>query len=162
MTEPIAATTAGKVRGEANENGLAFQGIPYAAPPVGKRRFRPAERPERWDGIRDCTSFAGRGEDCLYLNVWTPGLDAARRAVMLWAATPVGFHGQAFARDGVVLVTATFRRPVLIPYPPKGVRPCSRRQEQRGVRSSTPGGRRPRTKWPSPRSATGIPRNIRC
>src|SRR5262249_51397932 len=36
-------------------------------------------------------------------------LGDARRPVMLWAATRKRFHGRAFARDGVVLVTAGYR-----------------------------------------------------
>lgn len=111
MTAPIAPTTAGKVSGEPFEQGVAFRGIPYAAPPVGSLRFRPPVAPEAWDGVRECTSPHGRGEDCLYLNVWTPGLDHARRPVMLWVATSLGFQGKAFARDGIVLVTASFRSP---------------------------------------------------
>jgi para-nitrobenzyl esterase len=57
-------------------------------------------------------------EDCLFLNVWTPAADDARRPVMVWihggafrggsGSTPV-FDGSAFARDGVVLVTLNYR-----------------------------------------------------
>jgi len=106
------ATAAGRARGHAFQHGVVFRGIPYAAPPVGPLRFRPPHPPERWDGVRDCTAAPprpGESEDVLYLNVWTPGLDDARRPVMLWAATRRRFHGRAFARDGVVLVTAGYR-----------------------------------------------------
>jgi len=111
VVEPVAATTGGRVRGRGFEHGLAFRGIPYAAPPVGPRRFRPPQPPERWDGVRDCTRWpAGVGvEDVLYLSLWTPGLDQARRPVMVWTASGRYFHGRAFARDGVVLVTASYR-----------------------------------------------------
>lgn len=108
---PVAATAAGRVRGSVFDHGVAFRGIPYAAPPVGARRFRPPHPPERWDGVRDCARWpAGlEAEDVLYLNLWTPGLDRARRPVMVWTATGRSFHGQAFARDGAVLVTAGYR-----------------------------------------------------
>jgi carboxylesterase type B len=116
MAEPEAAitatTTAGRVRGQRFEHGVAFRGIPYAAPPVGRRRFRPPEPPEPWEGVRDCEHALPRlteTENVLYLNVWTPGLGDECRPVMLWVARASSFHGRAFARDGVIIVTAGFR-----------------------------------------------------
>ena len=84
----VVMTEAGKVRG-AEVNGVqAFQGIPYAAPPVGERRWRAPERAAAWSGVRDAAEPGamcpqmGRGEDglptavgnedCLSLNVWKP------------------------------------------------------------------------------------------
>jgi para-nitrobenzyl esterase len=71
-----------------------FRGIPYAVPPVGERRWKPAELLHAsWEGEREATSFAPAcmqpqtvkdkahyayrpapqmSEDCLYLNIWTP------------------------------------------------------------------------------------------
>jgi para-nitrobenzyl esterase len=110
VTEPVVVTTAGAVRGRSFEHGVAFRGIPYAAPPVGARRFRPPQPPERWDGVRDCGRWpSGDEEDVLYVSLWTPGLDRAPCPVMFWTATGRYFHGRAFARDGVVLVTAGYR-----------------------------------------------------
>ena len=89
---PVAETASGRVRG-ADEGGvLAFRGIPYAAPPVGPRRFAPPAPPAPWMGERDATRFGPaapqrpdplvralgllgdvpQDEDCLSLNVWTP------------------------------------------------------------------------------------------
>lgn len=66
------------------ENGLAiFKGIPFAAPPVGDLRWKVPQPVVAWNGIKKVTEFArspyqpgdppaGKSEDCLYLNVWTP------------------------------------------------------------------------------------------
>ncbi len=95
----ITETENGKVRGieAADPRITAFKGIPFAAPPVGKNRWRAPQPAQNWEGIRECYRFApisiqdtpGLGtdiyckewhvdpeiemsEDCLYLNVWTP------------------------------------------------------------------------------------------
>lgn len=85
----------------------AFLGIPFARPPVGHLRFKAPLPPESWRGVRSADSFraaapqpelpvdpgleisvpglgAPQSEDCLYLNVWTPAVDHARRPVMVW------------------------------------------------------------------------------
>jgi para-nitrobenzyl esterase len=114
-----------------------FRGIPYAAPPVGKLRWRAPQPAEHWNGVRNadqfgaiCMQSAFRGpnpaaiqpkmsEDCLFLNVWTAANSASeRRPVMVWihpggyqtgsGAAP-GYDGEALARKGVVLVTINYR-----------------------------------------------------
>ncbi len=110
-------TTSGKVQGIANTGVKEFKGIPYGAPTGGKNRFMPPKKPGPWIGVRECFDYGqvcpqtlsdlrgdygmmiqwdmqsgGLGEDCLTLNVWTPGVnDGGRRAVM------VSFHGGGFA-----------------------------------------------------------------
>ncbi|MFG1702634.1 carboxylesterase family protein [Nonomuraea sp. M3C6] len=88
-------TTAGAVRGRAEDGLAVFRGIPFAQPPVGDARFA-APRPVRaWEGVREAFSFgppppqeagfAGRsgvvdaptGDDWLTVNVWTPDPDPA-------------------------------------------------------------------------------------
>jgi para-nitrobenzyl esterase len=111
MANTIVKTTHGPIQGSF-ENGLyVFKGIPYAAAPVGERRWLPPAPLEHWKGIRSARVFGAtspqpsskmgvavgeeetepQSEDCLFLNVWSPGLDDSRRPVMVW------IHGGAFS-----------------------------------------------------------------
>ena len=135
-TDLVATTAAGRLRGT-DRNGIkAFLGVPYAAPPTGANRFRPPQPVEPWTGVRDALelgpscpqprrrppgwAFEPReSEDCLYLNVWTPALDTAKRPVMVWyhgGGYSIGsgswplYDGTALARRGdVVVVTVNHR-----------------------------------------------------
>ncbi|ADP82727.1 carboxylesterase/lipase family protein [Pseudofrankia inefficax] len=115
-----------------------WRGLPYAAAPVGARRFQPPEPPEPWTGERDCSAFgatspqlrqpglrapARRGreprgsEDCLYLNVWSPGPGGPPRPVLVWihgggfvSGAGSSFDGARLAARGdVVVVTVNYR-----------------------------------------------------
>ena len=135
MTEPIAITRQGQVRGVEKAGLLNFRGIPFVAPPVGPLRFRAPEPPEPWDGIRDATQngpislqappsldlpggpAAQRpmAEDCLTLNVWAPATSGAL-PVMVWihgGAFTIGcgadFSGRDLAARGAVVVTINYR-----------------------------------------------------
>lgn len=131
------ATTSGPVVGRA-ENGIhVFRGIPYAQPPVGELRWKPPQ-PIRWTEERQADAFGapclqqvgpeGRpnaggvvgpsSEDCLYLNVWAPAQVGQGAPIMLWlyggggvmgSGSVPAYQGEAFARDGVVLVTINYR-----------------------------------------------------
>ncbi len=115
-SEPVADTTSGKIRGVAVDGITAFKGIPYGASTAGVNRFMSPQKPASWGGVREAVDWAGRApqafagkrrpevsrlsgtpdmvhvsEDCLTLNLWTPGLDAGKRPVMVW------FHGGAFS-----------------------------------------------------------------
>src|SRR5579862_5647381 len=95
---PTVETTSGTVRGSQGPGYQSFLGIPFAAPPVGERRFRPPTPPSPWPGERDATVTGpwapqnatrqaariggeddGQDEDCLSLNVWTPAAGDGRR-----------------------------------------------------------------------------------
>jgi para-nitrobenzyl esterase len=107
----IADTSNGKVRGVAIDGIKVFKGIPYGAPTSGKNRFMPPVKPASWTATRDALAFgptapqggdnsgttaagspAQQSEDCLVLNVFTPGLkDGRKRPVMVW------LHGGGFS-----------------------------------------------------------------
>jgi para-nitrobenzyl esterase len=107
----IADTSTGKVRGTELDGIKVFKGIPYGASTSGKNRFMPPVKPAPWTGTRDALAFgatapqtadnsgttaagspARQDEDCLVLNVFTPGLnDGRKRPVMVW------LHGGGFS-----------------------------------------------------------------
>lgn len=135
--DPVVETRSGKVRGVPLQGAIAFRGIPYARAPIGALRFREPAAPEPWTGVKSCEAFgppavqppgmgvmpalrADQSEDCLSLNVWTPGLDrSARRPVMVWvhgggfvngSGAEALYDGLPLCRRGdVVVVTINYR-----------------------------------------------------
>lgn len=133
-TGPV-ATPSGPVRGLVEDGVSVFRGLPYAAPPVGERRWTAPVPAGRWTDVRDATANGpscpqkaqlsidnggdpGRlDEDCLYVNVFTPGVEG-RRPVMVWlhgGALIFGSGGlplydaRALAQRGVVVVAVNYR-----------------------------------------------------
>lgn len=137
--EAVVSTGSGELEGVFENGVFAFKGVPYAAPPVGNLRWLPPQPVTPWEGIRPAKEYGAispqnelpggeiipgkidqpQDEDCLFLNIWTKGLDSERRPVMVW------IHGGAFiigsgsdgmfrnsnitARGDVVLVTINYR-----------------------------------------------------
>ncbi|MEU8562533.1 carboxylesterase family protein [Streptomyces cyaneofuscatus] len=122
IVEARARTVQGTVRGAVERGVAVFRGIPYAAAPVGARRFRAPEPPEPWEGVRDALAFgptapkrpyappldrllpdpAVAGEEWLNLNVWTPFTEETGRAegaeglpVLVWIHGGSLLHGSS-------------------------------------------------------------------
>jgi hypothetical protein len=75
---PIVVTRSGVVRGVQTSGGYAFRGLPYAAPPTGRLRWRPPEPPAGWSGVRDATEcFAESGNPSTAQVQWSSVADGA-------------------------------------------------------------------------------------
>lgn len=128
----VVRTDQGLLRGVTHSGYTTFQGIPYAAPPVGKLRWAPPHAAAAWHGVRDatragssCPQMAGfdattpsTNEDCLYLNVTTPRHRPGQRLPVLVFLHGGGFYGGAgnqyggerlATRGNVVVVTVNYR-----------------------------------------------------
>ncbi|MGP3983561.1 carboxylesterase/lipase family protein [Streptomyces sp. KR80] len=133
-SSPIAEPAVGRLRGVAEGGVAVFKAVPYAVPPVGALRWRPAQPHPGWAGTRDATAFGSSApqlyreegdevlghhgsppfdEDCLTLNVWTPRIDTSKRSVMVWihgggfisgSGSLPYYSGETFARNGDLVV----------------------------------------------------------
>lgn len=130
----VVHTKNGKIEGLFHGGLYVFKGIPYAAPPVGELRWHPPHPVKPWKEVWDGKKFreiapqnAGlidnflpdfavkepQDENCLYLNIWSPGLEGVKRPVMVWihggaftigsGSTPV-YNGATLASKGNLLV----------------------------------------------------------
>ncbi|HVC01891.1 MAG TPA: carboxylesterase family protein [Steroidobacteraceae bacterium] len=143
----VAETASGQVLGLMSGGVCQFKGVPYGASTAGAGRFKRPSPPVAWPGVRDCfgygpvapqcpadfandyarlvhfdlnTGFGGVSEDCLHLNIWTPGTDRTARRAVLFSVHGGGFaigsgnnplyDGAKLASFGdVVVVTVTHR-----------------------------------------------------
>ena len=125
----------GLLRGTEGHGIAAYEGVPFAAPPLGPLRWREPQPAAPWKGIREATAFAPAclqlgvsmagepepktSEDCLYLNVWAPsGPHHGARPVMVFipgggytnGATSLPLYwGDRLAKRGMVVVTVAYR-----------------------------------------------------
>lgn len=131
-SDTVVATDKGVVRGVAHDGYRIFHGIPYAAPPVGERRWQAPAPAARWSGVREATepgsqcaqlapAYGGETtyvEDCLYLNVFAPERPVKRKLpVMVWfhgggntTGSSSNYDASKLAVEGdVVVVTVNYR-----------------------------------------------------
>src|SRR5947209_4533227 len=146
MSNLIVETRYGKVQGREQGAISVWKGIPFAQPPTGERRFRAPQPPEPWTGVREATAFSSMApqvqeapaglvganravdlrpmsEDCLSLNIWSPGADQEKRPVMVWihggaftlgSASDPWYDGTSFAANhNIVVVTLNYRLGIL-------------------------------------------------
>jgi para-nitrobenzyl esterase len=130
----VVRTTAGAVSSAEISDGIvAFKSIPYAAPPIGRLRWRAPQPPAPWSGTRDASHFGDdcmqtpyviptgqkASEDCLTVSLWTtPNYRKTHRPVMVFiyggafvggsSAYPL-YDGAKLAREGVVVVGFNYR-----------------------------------------------------
>jgi para-nitrobenzyl esterase len=117
-----------------------FKGIPFAQPPVGDLRWKEPQPPKNWAGVRQADQFGprcaqravfgdmnfrsnGMGEDCLYLNIWTPAKSGNAKLPVLVYFYGGGFFagdgseprydGESLASKGIVMVTLSYRLDIL-------------------------------------------------
>ncbi|MGA9883291.1 MAG: carboxylesterase/lipase family protein [Candidatus Acidiferrales bacterium] len=148
----IVETTAGKVRGFTRNGIYTFKGIPYAGTTAGEARFMAPTKPKPWTGLRSSMQYGfvspqeprtgwaddevawmfdwddGRpGEDCLLVNVWSPGLnDGKKRPVMVWlhgggfeagsGQELKSYYGENLSRRGDVVVVSLNHRLGVLGY----------------------------------------------
>ena len=134
----VVSLTSGQAQGVYADSIYSFKGIPYAK----AVRFMPPEQPDIWDTVRIFNTYReicpqapipqgndfiamrehpAEGEDCLNLNVWTPGInDGKKRPVMVWlhgggfqtgsAIEQLVYDGANLSRKGDVVVVSVNHR----------------------------------------------------
>jgi len=148
----VVESASGKVRGFVSGGIYTFKGIPYGASTEGQARFAAPSKPTPWSGIRSAMSYgptcpqAARsgwthdeeafvfewddgqpGEDCLRVNVWTPGLnDHKKRPVLVWihggqflagsGQELKAYHGERLSRRGDAVVVSLNHRLNVLGY----------------------------------------------
>jgi para-nitrobenzyl esterase len=140
-------TASGRVQGLISSGIRQFKGVPYGASTAEANRFQRPKPAKPWTGLRDCLGYSavspqvpydvaheyarliqfdlnvalgGMGEDCLHLNIWTPGTGRQDKRAVLFCIHGGGFaicsgnhpmyDGTRLAQWGdVVVVTVTHR-----------------------------------------------------
>ena len=135
---PEVRVDGGRIVGkQVTEQVIAYLGVPYAAPPVGRLRWREPQPVPEWSGVRDATAYGAScmqatpprsqppmSEDCLFLNLWTTvrAKLGVRRPVLVYlhgagfnsgSASQAGFSGETLAQHGLVVVNMNYRLGVM-------------------------------------------------
>lgn len=144
----VANTTGGKIRGYIRHGIFTYKGIPYAE----AKRFEPPQKPKSWDGVRSSLTYGPvaplidptttvadesefvfdhswgyTSEDCMRINVWTPGIGAGKkRPVMFWihgggftagsSQELPSYDGENLAKKGDVVVVSINHRLNILGY----------------------------------------------
>jgi len=144
----VTNTDAGKVRGYIHNGVFTYKGIPYAT----ANRFEAPAKPKAWQGVRSSLSYGPvaplmdpttnvadesefvfhhdwgyASEDCMRLNVWTPGIsDGKKRPVMFWihgggytagsSQELPSYDGENLAKKGDVVVISINHRLNILGY----------------------------------------------
>ncbi|NIK08918.1 para-nitrobenzyl esterase [Xanthomonas arboricola] len=91
---PLARVRGGALRGYRDQGICVFKGIPYGGD-TAARRFQAPVLETPWQDVRDAGAYGAAApqlkaseptsEDCLFLNVWTPGLrDGGKRPILFY------------------------------------------------------------------------------
>ena len=137
--QPVVHIEQGTLEGAIDDGIATYEGIPYAAPPVGALRWRAPQPAPGWPAVRDASAFGPmcpqskltllqrlkphfkfpESEDCLSLNVWTPATAPnAKLPVMVWiyggsfrngGSAMPIYDGAELAQRGVVVVSLNYR-----------------------------------------------------
>ena len=137
-------TRLGAIQGYEHNGLKIFKGIPYAK----AARFHAPEEPDPWEGVMDACSYGyvcplmtndrPRGElyvphrfwpmdeDCMNLNIWTPGLDDGKRPVLVWlhgggyeagsSIEQIAYDGANMSRLGNAVVVSVNHRLNVLGY----------------------------------------------
>ena len=140
----IITTRYGRIEGVAERGCTVYKGVPYAKPPVGELRWRRPRAPEAWEGVLHADRFGNKsvqfgnptdtfykrefysdpafdvpvGEDCLYLNIWTPESGGEKLPVAIYvhggafvggAGSNLPFVCDALVGTGLIVVTINYR-----------------------------------------------------
>ena len=144
----VTSTDAGKVRGYINNGIVTYKGIPYAE----AKRFESPQKPKPWKNVRSSFSFGPvaplmdpttsimdesefvfdhswgfTNEDCMRINVWTPGINGGKkRPVMFWihgggftagsSQELPSYDGENLAKKGDVVVVSINHRLNILGY----------------------------------------------
>lgn len=129
VESPVTTTRSGRARGYVDRGVRVFKGLAYGAD-TAPRRFLPPLPEQPWDGVREAVAYGAASpqpggteamsEDCLRLNVWTPGLrDGGKRPILVYihggaysggsGSDPL-YDGAALCRRGDVVVVSVNHR----------------------------------------------------